>query len=66
MSEWISVVDKLPNDLDSVDVMINAKRRLTDCTYVDDSFYTHNNPSEYWHKITNNVTHWMLVPLPPI
>lgn len=66
MNEWISVEDKLPNDLDSVDVLINRQRRITDCTYTNESFYVHNNPSEYWYKITNNVTHWMLIPLPPL
>lgn len=65
MSEWISVEEILPNDLDSVDVLINAQRRLTDCTYTDDRFYTHQCKDEYWTEIKNNVTHWMPLPEPP-
>ncbi|MEG1232312.1 MAG: DUF551 domain-containing protein [Acinetobacter sp.] len=59
---WISVKDKLPNDLDNVDLLINAKRRLTDCTYTDDRFYTHQCKDEYWKEIKDNITHWMLAP----
>ena len=62
MSNWISVNDQLPEDLDAVDLLINAKRRLTDCTYTDDRFYTHQCKDEYWTEIKNNVTHWMKVP----
>ena len=56
MSDWISVKDKLPEDLDKVDLLINAKRRLTDCTYTDNKFYNHQFKDEYWAEITNNVT----------
>ena len=59
---WIKTSDGLPNDLDSVDILINGKRRLTDCTYADDRFYTHQCKDEYWREIKNNVTHWMPVP----
>ena len=62
MSIWISVDFMKPNDLDSVDVLINGKRRLTDCTYTDDRFYTHQCKDEYWTEIKNNVTHWMPIP----
>ena len=62
MSNWIRTKDKLPEDLDTVDLLINAKRRLIDCTYTDNKFYTHQFKDEYWAEITNNVTHWMLIP----
>lgn len=62
MREWIRTKDKLPEDLDNVDLLINAKRRLTDCTYTDNKFYTHQFKDEYWTEIKNNVTHWMLIP----
>lgn len=62
MSNWISTRDKLPEDLDNVDLLINAQRRLTDCTYTRNKFYTHQFQEEYWAEITNNVTHWMKVP----
>ena len=41
MNVWISTEFMKPNDLDYVDILINAKRRVTDCTYVNDRFYTH-------------------------
>lgn len=62
---WIGVDDRMPEDLDSVDLLINAERRLTDCTYTDNKFYTHQFKDEYWTEIKNNVTHWMLVPALP-
>lgn len=62
---WIRTEDKLPNDLDRVDILINSKRRITDCTYTDDRFYTHQFKDEYWTEIKNNVTHWMLIPKLP-
>lgn len=65
MSNWISVEDDLPNDLDSVDLLINAQRRVTDCTYTDGTFYTHQFKDRYWTEITNTITHWMPVPEPP-
>ena len=63
---WISVDDQMPEDLDSVDLLINAERRLTDCTYIDNKFYTHQFKDEYWTEIKNNVTHWMPLPAPPV
>lgn len=65
MSDWISVKDRLPSDLDKVDLLINKERRLTDCTYTEDAFWYHGFTKEYWTKVTNNVTHWMLVPSLP-
>ena len=66
MNEWISVKDRLPEDLDKVDLLINGERRVTDCTYTHDKFYTHMFKKEYWTEVTNNVTHWMIIPkLPP-
>lgn len=65
MSEWISCEDRLPEDLDKVDILINSKRRVVDCTYTDDKFYTHQFKDEYWTEVTNNVTHWMLTPDSP-
>ena len=65
MSNWIRTKDKLPEDLDKVDLLINAKRRLTDCTYTDNKFYTHQFKDEYRAENTNNVTHCMLIPKLP-
>ncbi|MEB6680408.1 DUF551 domain-containing protein [Acinetobacter lwoffii] len=62
---WISVDDRMPEDLDRVDLLINAERRLTDCTYAHNRFYTHQFKDEYWTEIKNNVTHWMPVPALP-
>lgn len=63
--KWISVEDRLPEDLQKVDLLINKERRLVDCTYLDNVFWYHGFPSKYWTEITNNVTHWMLLPEPP-
>ena len=60
---WVSVSDRHPEDLERVDVLINAQRRLVDCTYTNAAFYIHNNPKDYWYKITNKITHWMPVPV---
>lgn len=59
---WISVKDRLPNDLDRVDILINKERRLIECTYTHDAFWYHGFKDEYWTKVTNNVTHWMPLP----
>ena len=59
---WIKTSERLPEDLDNVDLLINAQRRLTDCTYINNSFYTHQCKDNYWTEIKNNVTHWMPVP----
>lgn len=59
-STWIS------NQATFVDLMINGERHVTDCTYTHDKFYTHMFKKEYRTEVTNNVTHYMLVPkLPP-
>ncbi|MFT5518611.1 MAG: hypothetical protein ACI9RI_000877 [Oceanospirillaceae bacterium] len=74
MSEWISVKDRLPNDVasgldsDKVDVWCRADNcRLTDVTFLkgeflvvvlEDGYYSHYLELE-------NITHWMPLPEPP-
>lgn len=60
---WISVEDKLPNDLDRVDVLINRVRRVVDVEYeAEDGTWWYCKYNVGWKEIRNNVTHWMLVP----
>ena len=65
MSNWISVEDEMPNDLDHVDILINYQRRIVDATYTDKKFYVFPPfCSKHWTEVKNKVTHWMLVPEP--
>lgn len=64
MSEWIKTSEKLPIDLDRVDVLINGQRRVTDVEFFsDNSSWWYWKTTVGWKEIKNNVTHWM--PLPP-
>ncbi len=37
--EWISVTDRLPEDNEYVDILINGKRRMVDTVFLDNKFY---------------------------
>lgn len=64
--EWISVEDGLPDDLDYVDILINAKRRVVDVEFDSESkTWSYWKARVGWKEIKNNVTHWMPVPQPP-
>ena len=65
MSEWISIENGMPTDLERVDILINKQRRVVDCTYMNNAFWYHGFPDEYWTEVKNNVTHWMYLPEPP-
>lgn len=63
---FISTDFMIPNDLEKVNVLINSKRLVTDCTFMDGKFYTFPpNSKEEWTEIKNNVTHWMPLPKEP-
>lgn len=62
---WISVEDRLPNELDYVDVLINAKRRVVDVDYCGSDGWWYWKPGVGWKEIKNNITHWMPLPEPP-
>ena len=63
---WISVDDKLPEDNDYVDILINSKRRIVDAVFMEDKFYIFPPYSkDPWSEIKNTVTHWQPLPEPP-
>lgn len=63
---WIDIKNQKPNDLDQVDVLINSKRRIVDCTFMNDGFYAFPpHAREQWTRINSNITHWMPLPAPP-
>ncbi|MBD1220529.1 DUF551 domain-containing protein [Acinetobacter seifertii] len=64
--EWISVTDRLPEDNEYVDILINGKRRMVDTVFLDNKFYIFPPfAKEQWVEVKNNVTHWMPLPEPP-
>ena len=44
MSEWISIENGMPTDLERVDILINKQRRVVDCTYMNNAFWYHGFP----------------------
>lgn len=63
MSEWISVNDRLPEDWQRVDILINSQRRITDVAFDRNKFFAFPPTcKEPWTEINNNVTHWMPEP----
>jgi len=63
---WISVDDRMPEDMQQVDVLINGKRRVVDVTYEMKKFFAFPPIcKEQWTEIKSNVTHWMPLPAPP-
>jgi hypothetical protein len=64
--EWISVEERLPEDNEYVDILINGKRRMVDTVFLDNKFYIFPPfAKEQWVEVKNNVTHWMPLPEPP-
>ena len=68
MTNWISVEDRLPRDFDRVDILINSTRRVVDAEYDSGSktWSYWNNRIHDWKEIKNNVTHWLVIPEPPL
>ena len=63
MSKWISIEDRLPQDLSRVDILINKQRRIVDAQFTNGKFYAFPPiTKEHWTEVKNNVTHWMLIP----
>jgi len=60
-NEWISVDDELPENITTIDLLINAKRRRIDCVFMNGKFYVTPNSGD-WVEIKNTVTHWMIAP----
>lgn len=64
--EWISCEERLPEDMQQVDILINGKRRVVDVTYEMKKFFAFPPIcKEQWTEIKNNVTHWMPIPEQP-
>lgn len=64
-NEWISVdAEGAPQDMTTVDILINSQRRIVDCLFIGGIFYIDKGDGKST-AIKNNVTHWMIAPALP-
>lgn len=74
MSKWISVEERLPEEHQKVDVLIDWDLRYTDAEYYDNNFYGLEQDFDVDDcgygcfkntDLMHDITHWMPLPEPP-
>lgn len=65
MSEWISVEDRLPEELFSAVLIYCPDRNNIYCVYLNARNEWHIFDDGAGQQITERVTHWMPLPSPP-
>lgn len=65
MSEWISVEDRLPEELDGVITYRGECGHVTAATFLNGDFQGISISVGGFVKLGGNVTHWMPLPNPP-
>jgi hypothetical protein len=65
MNEWISVEDRLPENLDGIITYRDESGLVTPATFLNGDFQGISINSGGFVKLGGNITHWMPLPEPP-